>query len=174
MATDRQIESARINGAKSKGPITPEGKAHSAQNARKHGLSATILLASESSEELDHLVDRLNHRFPSDDILNELLVEKLAVAKWRQWRTWKIEHAIINDEMQRQAPQLATQYQELDLHTRTGLAIQGLNAKSRFIYNISNYEANQRNAYRKAKEKLKRNEKEATRQRINEPNLKAA
>ncbi len=174
MATSRQIESARLNGAKSQGPVTPEGKARSAQNARKHGLSATILLASESSEELDHLVDRLNHRFPSDDILDELLVEEMAVAKWRQWRTWNVEHAIINDEMQRQAPQLATEYRELDLNTRTGLAIKGLNAESRFIYNLSHYESKQRNAYHKAEEKLKRNEKESARRRINEPDLKAA
>ena len=173
MATSRQIDSARLNGAKSQGPSTPEGKARSAQNARKHGLSATILLASESSEQLDDLVDRLSNRFPSDDILDELLVEEMAVAKWRQWRTWNVEHAIINDEMQRQAPQLATQYQELDLTTRTGLAIKGLNAESKFIYNLSHYEAKQRHAYHKAEEKLKRNEKEA-RQRINEPDLKAA
>ena len=88
--------------------------------------------------------------------------------------TWNIEHAIIKNEMQRQARQLATQYQELDLNTRTGLAIQGLNAESRFIYNLSHYEAKQRNAYHKAEEKLKRNEKEAARQKINEPDLKAA
>ena len=96
----------------------------------------------------------------------------MAVAKWRQWRTWNVEHAIINDEMQRQAPQIATQYQDLDLNTRTGLAIKGLNAESKLLYNLSHYEAKQRNAYHKAEEKLKRNEKEA--RRINEPDLESA
>ena len=74
--------------------------------------------------------------------------------------------------MQRLGLQIAKQYQGLDLNTRTGLAIRGLNAESRLLYYLSHYEAKQRNAYHKAEEKLKRNEKEA--RRINEPDLESA
>ncbi len=134
MATARQIESA---------PVIPEGKAHSLQNARKHGLCSAIHLATESSEELEQLVDRLTKRFPSDDVLDELLIEEMAAAKWRQVRIWNIEKALMNDKMQRQQPALTQEWGEIDHATRNGLAFDSLSSKSTTIYNLDHYEARQ-------------------------------
>src|SRR5260370_18793271 len=49
MTTERQSESARINGAKSHGPKSAEGKKKSSRNSLRHGCTAghTILLACE-------------------------------------------------------------------------------------------------------------------------------
>ena len=51
-----QAATARINGAKSNGPITAEGKAISSQNSLKHGLTSShVVLPHESQEAYDKL-----------------------------------------------------------------------------------------------------------------------
>ena len=52
-----RAEASRKNGARSRGPRTPEGKARSAQNALKHGLRAQkyVVLPDENSAEFQAL-----------------------------------------------------------------------------------------------------------------------
>ncbi len=59
-----KAEASRRNGAKSQGPVTPEGKARSSQNATKHGLdSRIVVLANESQFEYDDLLSDYVHRY---------------------------------------------------------------------------------------------------------------
>jgi hypothetical protein len=90
-----QAATARINGAKSNGPITPEGKAISAQNATKHGLtSSRVVLPHESQEAYDKLEASLTNRFkPADDLESEL-VQEMANARWRLRRIEAMEAAL--------------------------------------------------------------------------------
>ena len=44
MATDKQLQANRRNAKKSTGPRSPEGKARSRLNSRKHGLTAKMLI----------------------------------------------------------------------------------------------------------------------------------
>src|SRR5205809_28872 len=55
--TMNKAESSRTNGAKSHGPVTPEGKQHSKLNALRHGILATfICLTSEEKDKFKELV----------------------------------------------------------------------------------------------------------------------
>ncbi len=90
-----QAATARANGAKSNGPITPEGKAISAQNSLKHGLtSSRVVLPHESQEAYDKLEASLINRFkPADDLESEL-VQEMAAARWRLRRIEAMEAAL--------------------------------------------------------------------------------
>ena len=55
--SEAQRAAARANGAKSNGPVTPEGKERSSQNAVTHGLLARSLTLSDGARiRADHLV----------------------------------------------------------------------------------------------------------------------
>ena len=75
-----QIEAARRNGARSRGPVTAEGKARSSRNALKHGLAALehFVLEDEAPSELEELAARL-----MAEIDPESEIEARLVSAWR-------------------------------------------------------------------------------------------
>lgn len=80
MPTDKQIEATRINGAKSNGPATPEGKEASSRNARKHGFSARkFILEQEDFAEFNGLLTAYRDRFrPADRVEDDLVAPPTA------------------------------------------------------------------------------------------------
>jgi hypothetical protein len=141
MRTDAQINASRANGSLSRGPKTEEGRRKVAFNALRHGLTAkTVVLCNESRERFqemfDHLVDVLE---PADE-LEFGFVEEAAAARWRLRRIWGVETAIIDHEMDRQAPQIEEIYEKIDESTRTALALARLADESKGPSLVARYE----------------------------------
>ena len=128
MPTITKSESSRINGAKSRGPVTPEGKQRSSRNAVKHGILAKhICLNIEKPEVFEQLVaDFCTRLQPADDV--ELrLVEQAAMAQLRYERVAaSTETAMFVLKMDHQAPEVAKQYQSVDPPTRFAIAFTSL------------------------------------------------
>lgn len=84
---------SRRNGAKSRGPKTPGGKARSAQNALTHGLRAEnfVVVGDEDAQEFAALESALIDELAPDGALQQLLAKRIARAVWRLERAERIE-----------------------------------------------------------------------------------
>jgi hypothetical protein len=102
MVSNLKSETARANGAKSRGPTTAEGKDKSSRNAVKHGLTAgtgNILLDSEDPDEFQQIFNKLlGIHEPATPAENDL-VEEMVAARWRIRRMWTIETNLFNVEI---------------------------------------------------------------------------
>ena len=91
-------EQARINGAKSHGPTSVEGKAKSSANAIKHGFAAVInvVLSIEDEPAFQAHVEGFRASFQPQNYVENSLVEQLAAIQWRQSRLVGLETALID------------------------------------------------------------------------------
>ena len=96
-----RAEASRRNGARSRGPKTPEGKARSAQNALKHGLRAQrfLVVGNERPREFDALEAALVDELAPEGTLQGLLAGRIARAAWRLERAERIEADLFAHEM---------------------------------------------------------------------------
>ena len=100
MGTPRQIESARINGQKSRGPITSEGKRRSSTNARKHGLAAKHFAPNpESASRFEEILDGYRNALQPATPLELDLVRRMAFAQVRGLEAGAVETGIWNNAL---------------------------------------------------------------------------
>src|SRR5262245_38427208 len=91
--SNARAEASRQNGARSRGPRTPEGKARAAQNALKHGMRAEkhLVLPDEDAAEFEVLEAALVEELAPLGTLQTVLARRVAVAAWRLARADRIE-----------------------------------------------------------------------------------
>jgi hypothetical protein len=99
----KQLKANKKNACKG-GVKTDEGKAIVKYNALKHGLLAqeTVITAGEGAEnpnEFSALLGDLKVQLQPEGTLEEMLVEKVAVAYWRLRRAYRYESGLIRREL---------------------------------------------------------------------------
>lgn len=98
MATStKQITANQQNAQKSTGPKSTDGKAVSSRNATRHGLlSDRLFLTDEKPQDFQLLFEELTVTFSPSGVMEMMLVEKIAVAIWKQRRLVAAETGAIS------------------------------------------------------------------------------
>jgi hypothetical protein len=130
MATARQQQASRANGARSKGPVTAAGKARSALNALKHGLFAeTWLLPGESEEEYQALREDYLATFQPLTVAELAAVDEMIAGGWRLRRVRAIEQAEFELALEELAEKIAERYPHATAAQRLALAYRRLSER---------------------------------------------
>ena len=91
--SNARAAASRRNGAKSRGPKTPAGKARSAQNTLRHGMRALryVVLPDEDGVAFQALEAALMDELAPVGTLQVVLVRRVAMAAWRLARADRME-----------------------------------------------------------------------------------
>lgn len=99
MSTQAQILANRENAQLSTGPTSEAGKASSAKNSFRHGLTGPfVVLAWESQEEYRALRAELFAEHQPATVTEEMLVEDMAQAHWLRRRAIVLQHMCFASE----------------------------------------------------------------------------
>jgi hypothetical protein len=105
MATERQIIANRANAAKSTGPVTPEGKRNSSQNASLRRLDSAAklqgVIKGESLRRYNQLAEEFILQFQPRNSAEAALIQTMILARWRMLCSWRIQAAELRREIAR-------------------------------------------------------------------------
>jgi hypothetical protein len=132
---------SRANGAKSKGPVTPEGKTRSSRNSSSHGIfTSPGVLRNENNADFLNLEARFIAEWDPQGPTEEALVDQMIVCRWRLARIWEAEAAGIDMQMDEDAPDMQRKYGQFDEPCRTAAALKHLADNSKFLDLMQRYD----------------------------------
>src|SRR5690242_7923166 len=155
MISKAHSDAARINGGKSNGPQTPQGKAISSANSLRHGMTAkAILLTNEEPKAYCELAAGYYAKLePADDVECDL-VDEMIISKWLQRRDWSNEAALFDLEMDSQTKKIAAEFPKIDPASRYAMAFRALADESKAIQLFIRYATAHQRSYFKALDAL--------------------
>ena len=88
---------ARANGAKSRGPVTAEGKARSSRNNLRHGFTMkAMVLPSEAPDAALAILKDYTAKFAPIDPVEDEMVEMLAHYQWQMLRAQNMHYGYLS------------------------------------------------------------------------------
>jgi hypothetical protein len=149
-----QADQSRINGSKSHGPITPQGKCKVSKNRMAHGFRAkSIALCNEDKEVYDKHLDAYLARYTPADKVEEDLVGLLASSMWQLMRNNSIEVALFDLEMTGVNDDIEAKFVTMDQYGRLALAFKK-SAGDNALELLRRYKSTAERAYHRALQAL--------------------
>jgi hypothetical protein len=169
MPSQLKSETARLNGARSRGPKTASGLEKSSQNALKHGFTSRklVLLQCEDPDNFKEFVAEYAATYKPATPAEQNLVDEMIAARWRMRRIWMIETALFDDAMNREAAPSKNQ-PDTDPGIQLAQAFRFLADDSRALSLVSRYESRFHRTYHRAYQTLRELQK-APRLQATEP-----
>ena len=142
MGTLKQIEAARRNGALSRGPVSAEGRARSAHNSLKHGLTSKkmFVLDNEKEDVFHHIIALVRADHAPETALEEEICMAIAHAHWRLRRLWVTECAMFDRQMDSGEPGLRDAFNRYDEGTRIADAFEHIAGENSALAMLTRYE----------------------------------
>lgn len=150
-----QQQAARENGAKSHGPVTPQGKAASSRNGIKHGLlSRDVVLPNEDPELWEALRQSFHDHWKPANPVEALLVDDLAATQWKLIRAESIETTTLGLEMILLEPEIEKSFNKIDETSRQALAFKSLADLSKALAALERHQTRLHRQYARTMKQL--------------------
>ncbi len=163
MPSQLRSDTARANGAKSRGPKTAETKEKSSRNSLRHGFTARniILLECESGDEFQKMEDDFAATYQPATPAEQDLVDEMVIARWRINRIRTIETVIMDCEMVRKKAEIEKTFLQPDSGIHMGMAFRTLAEESRSLSLCNRYESRFSRMFDRAYRTLRELQKQA-------------
>jgi hypothetical protein len=164
--SEKQLAASRANGAKSKGPATPEGRARSSRNSLRHGLSSQLaaenmVLSHEDRAQFESLRASYIQSFQPANQPQHDLVETMAAARWRLNRLQQIETKLFEKEMVLRADEMEKELAEMTEVEKLACVFDRMANQGKSIALLIRYEGSLNRSYERAFRQLQQLQSQA-------------